>query len=110
MNIYENITYGMKVMKKPYGKLSNKYYKQLEEVNNDAIKKSYENLRNLKIDQHKILLDIAKLERKYSFHEEINNLKWMRHAQFVMKTNKLISSIKRKYNEKYVFSLSLKNK
>jgi spermidine/putrescine transport system ATP-binding protein len=78
MNVYQNIIYGLKVMRKPLKDISPATLNKSAVVYRDATRKAFNEIKNIKKQQEKMLLDIFKLEKRYSYFPETTSIKDMR--------------------------------
>jgi spermidine/putrescine transport system ATP-binding protein len=95
MNVYQNIIYGLKVMRKPLKNVDDEILNKSIEKFRDATKKAANETKKIKKEQDKILLDIFRVEKRYTYYPEIASIKDMRFSQYDSK-NKYYT---RKYTE-----------
>jgi spermidine/putrescine transport system ATP-binding protein len=95
MNVYQNIIYGLKVMRKPLKNIDDEILNKSVEKFRDATKKAANEIKKIKKEQDKILLDIFRVEKRYSYYPEITSIKEMRFIQYDSKNKYYI----RKYTE-----------
>lgn len=82
MTIYENICYGLKIMRTQLDNVPAKLYDQLAKVKKSAISKATKEIEDLKKEQVKIDKDIIKAKLAYSKNEELFKIQDMRFDQF----------------------------
>ncbi|MBQ0045384.1 MAG: ATP-binding cassette domain-containing protein [Mycoplasma sp.] len=82
MTIYENICYGLKIMRTQLENVPNKMYTELAKVKKNAIAKATKEILELRKDQVKLDKDIIKAKLAYSKHEDIFKIQDMRFDQF----------------------------
>jgi spermidine/putrescine transport system ATP-binding protein len=78
MNVYQNIIYGLKVMRKPLKNIDDVILNKSAQKFRDATKKAATEIRKIRKEQDKLLLDIFRVEKKYSYYPEIATIKDMR--------------------------------
>jgi spermidine/putrescine transport system ATP-binding protein len=110
MNVYQNVTYGLKVMRKPLRDVSPKIKEEGNNIYRIAIKKAALEIKKIEIQQGKLLRQLVKLDEVYKTHPEVTNIKNMRHAQFVMKQNYFLKKLKENYGDEAEFRISRANK
>lgn len=82
MTIYENICYGLKIMRTQLKDVPAKMYDQLAKVKKAAIAKATKEITELRKDQVKLDKDILKVKLGYSKSEELFKMQDMRFDQF----------------------------
>ncbi|MCQ3914346.1 MAG: ABC transporter ATP-binding protein [Mycoplasmoidaceae bacterium] len=82
MTIYENICYGLKIMRTQLENVPHRIYNQLAKVKKAAITKGTKEIEDLRKEQVKLDKDILKAKLAYSKHEEIFKIQDMRFDQF----------------------------
>lgn len=110
MTIYENICYGLKIMRTELDKVPDKVYKELEKAKRDAIIKSSKEIEILKNDLVKIDKEILKTKLFYNKSPELFKIQDMRYSQFQAQVLHYENLMKRKDPEYSGFQLSAKNK
>lgn len=110
MNVYQNITYGLKVMRKPMRDILPKVREEGENFYRIAIKKAALEIKKIEIQQGKLLRQLVRLDELYKIYPEVTNIKNMRHAQFIMKQNYFLKKLKENYGENAEFKISRSNK
>jgi spermidine/putrescine transport system ATP-binding protein len=110
MNIYQNITYGLKVMRKEISGITNQDFKDSEKVYREGIKKAANEIKKINNQQGKLLRQISKLNDLYKKYPEVESIKDMRELQYEMKEKSFLKKIKDKYGIDYHFYISRKNK
>jgi spermidine/putrescine transport system ATP-binding protein len=110
MNVYDNIAYGLKAMRKPLKEISQKIKNESYNIYRNAAKKAHVIINKLETKEIKLLKDINKTEFKYSFAPELSNIKDMRYAQYVMKQDYFLKKQQAKYGENARFKISFSNR
>ena len=82
MTIFENVCYGLKIMRTQLKHVPNKVYNQLAKIKKAAIAKATKEIEEIKKDQVKLDKDILKAKLAYSKNEEIFKIQDMRFDQF----------------------------
>ncbi|XQP54861.1 MAG: ABC transporter ATP-binding protein [Mycoplasmoidaceae bacterium] len=82
MTIFENICYGLKIMRTELKDVPAKVYNQLAKVKKAAIAKATKEIIELKKDQVKLDKDIIKAKLAYSKNEDLFKIQDMRFDQF----------------------------
>lgn len=82
MTIYENICYGLKIMRTQLDHVPAKIEKQLAKIKKAAIAKATKQIEEIKKDQVKLDKDILKAKLAYSKNEELFKIQDMRFDQF----------------------------
>ncbi len=82
MTIFENICYGLKIMRTELDNVPDKVYNQLAKVKKAAIAKATKEIEEIRKDQVKLDKDILKAKLAYSKYEEIYKIQDMRFDQF----------------------------
>ena len=82
MTIYENICYGLKIMRTELKDVPAKVYTELAKVKKNAITKATKEIEDLKKDQVRLDKDIIKAKLAYSKSEDLFKIQDMRFDQF----------------------------
>lgn len=82
MTVYENIIYGLKVMRTELKEVPQKVYQELEKVRKDAVEKANKKINELRDEQVKIDKELIKVKLAYSKNEEVFKIQDMRYQQF----------------------------
>ncbi len=82
MTIYENICYGLKIMRTELKDVPAKVYTELAKVKKNAITKATKEIEDLRKDQVKLDKDIIKAKLAYSKSEDLFKIQDMRFDQF----------------------------
>ncbi len=82
MTVYENIIYGLKIMRTELKEVPQKVYLELEKVRKDAVEKANKKINELKNEQVKIDKELIKVKLAYSKNEEVFKIQDMRYQQF----------------------------
>jgi spermidine/putrescine transport system ATP-binding protein len=107
MNVFENISYGLKVMRKTIHHVSNELKIRGEKIYREAIKKATIEIKKIKAQQIELLREIAKINSQYALHSEVLNIKDMRHLQYANKNAYFLSRLRRDYGDNSNFEISL---
>jgi len=110
MTIYENIIYGLKIMRTKLDNVDPKVYAELENVRKEAFDKATAKIKELRIKQVKIDKDILKAKLAYSKNEEIFKIQDMRYQQFQTQIYHWEKQIQKKDPEYTGFKISRENK
>ena len=110
MNVYDNIAYGLKAMRKPLKEVSQKIKDESYDVYRIAAKKAHLIINKLESKEIKLLKDINKAEAKYESSPELMNLKNMRHAQYVIKQGYFVKKQQEKFGENTQIKISFYNR
>lgn len=110
MNVYDNIAYGLKAMRKPLKEISQKIKEESYGVYRDAAKKAHFAINRIEQKEIKLLKDINKVEFKYNFTSELFNIKNMRYAQYIIKQNYFLKKQQEKFGEQVQFKISFSNR
>jgi spermidine/putrescine transport system ATP-binding protein len=106
MNVFENIAYGLKVMRKPLRNISDKVKERQEKIYRDAIKKAANEIKKIKNQQIELLREIVKIESQYAIHPEVMNIKDIRHLQYTTKNEYLLTRLRREQGDNANFKIS----
>ncbi|XQP55755.1 MAG: ATP-binding cassette domain-containing protein [Mycoplasmoidaceae bacterium] len=82
MTIFENICYGLKIMRTELENVPSKLYNQLAKVKKNAIAKATKEIEEIKKDQVKLDKEIIKAKLAYSKNEDLFKIQDMRFDQF----------------------------
>ncbi|MCQ2957056.1 MAG: ABC transporter ATP-binding protein [Mycoplasmoidaceae bacterium] len=82
MTIYENICYGLKIMRTQLDNVPAKIERQLAKIKKSAIAKATKQIEEIKKDQVKLDKEIIKAKLAYSKNEELFKIQDMRFDQF----------------------------
>lgn len=111
MTVYQNIAYGVKLLRKNLNHIPKRYTALLEKTRNEALAKATHQIQNLKDDQLKIDIEINRWKRFYNKDEYLKKIIDLRYSAF---TNEIFKLEKRLFAAKGIkytgFKLSLKNK
>jgi spermidine/putrescine transport system ATP-binding protein len=110
MNVYQNITYGLKVMRKPLRNISSQIKNAGYKIYSNAAKKAANEIKNIQKQQAKLLREISKVESLYSAYQEVANIKNMRYAQFMMKSEYFLRKLRSILGNNATLKISLKNR
>jgi spermidine/putrescine transport system ATP-binding protein len=110
MTVYQNITYGLKAMRKPLRNISPKVKNDGHKIYSNATKKAAGEIKNIQKQQMKLLREISKVENMYLIYQEVENIKNMRYAQFMMKSEYFLKKLHNALGNNTVLKISLKNR
>lgn len=111
MTVYQNIAYGVKLLRKRFNRVPKKYTSMLEKTRNDALAKATHKIQNLKDDQLRIDIEINRWKRFYNKNEYLKKIIDMRYSAFTNEIFKLEKKLFVAKGPKYPgFKISLKNK
>ena len=108
MNIYENICYGLKVMRTALEQVPDAEIRKLEKVKKVAIAKATKEIGDLKEEMVKIDKEILKAKLAYSKNQEIFKIQEMRYPQFQIQVMKYEKMMKERNPEFDGFKLSIR--
>lgn len=109
LNIYENICYGLKIMRTQRTNIPASMAEQMAKVKKTAIAKATKEILELKKDQVKIDKDILKAKLAYSKNEEIFKIQDMRFDQFQAQIYSYEKQIMKQNPEYEGFKFTAKN-
>lgn len=87
MTIYENISYGIKVMRVQLSSIKNSEYKKIAKIKKQAIEKATKKIDDIKLKQIKIDRDILRVKNEYEKNPSIAKIQDMRYSQFITQIN-----------------------
>ncbi|MCQ3907782.1 MAG: ABC transporter ATP-binding protein [Mycoplasmoidaceae bacterium] len=82
LTIFENICYGLKIMRTQLNDIPNKIHEQLAKIKKAAIAKATKEIEEIKKDQVKLDKEIIRAKLAYSRNEELFKIQDMRFDQF----------------------------
>jgi len=109
MTIYENIIYGLKIMRTKLENIDPKVFDELEKVRKDAVELAAAKIKDLRIKQVKIDKDILKAKLAYSKYEDVFKIQDMRYQQFQAQIYKWEKEIRKKDPEYIGFKMTREN-
>jgi spermidine/putrescine transport system ATP-binding protein len=109
MNVYDNIAYGLKAMRKPLKEISQKIKDESYNVYRKAAQKAHSEINRIEFNEIRLLREINKIKSKYANFIELENIKDMRHAQYVIKCDYFLKKQQAKYGEDKQFKISTYN-
>jgi spermidine/putrescine transport system ATP-binding protein len=110
MNVKQNISYGLKVMRKQLEDVSPELKKESEKIYNQAIKKANTEIKKINQQQGKILQQLVKLDEQYKTYKEVENIKSMRLKQFNIKCDYFLRKLREHTTQDAELKLSRANK
>lgn len=110
MNVYQNITYGLKIMRKPINNRPKNLVRQAERVFKSSSKKANSEIKRIEKERASLRKQLDKLDLKYERNPEVLAIKKMRDLQFDQKYRSLEKQLKKKKGQDYYFSLGWYNK
>ena len=110
MNVFENISYGLKVMRKKREKLPKKLQEEALKVEEDCEKKARSEIKKIQKDKNDIKNDLEKIDREYQKKPELYAIKDMRKSQLDSHLYNYEKQLKKKKGPDYTFEVSPKNK
>lgn len=112
MTAYQNITYGIKLLRKKLDNIPNKVIKNRNKIYSNALKFAAKKINFLHLAQLKIEKEIMRLNKFYLNHDFLLKIKDMRYVKFQQQILILEKKIKKfsNNNEYHGFKLSRKNK
>lgn len=110
MTVYENIIYGLKLMRTNLDHVPDKVKVELEKVRKDAVEKATKKIAELKQDLVKIDKEILKTKLAYSKNEEVFKIQDMRYQQIQQQIARFEKQMQKKDPTYLKFDLTAKNK
>ena len=87
MTVYENISYGIKVMRVQLPSIKKSQYKKIAKIKKQAIEKATKKIEIIKLEQIKIDRDILRTKKEYEKDPNIAKIQDMRYSQFMSQIN-----------------------
>jgi spermidine/putrescine transport system ATP-binding protein len=110
MNVYDNIAYGLKAMRKPLKEVSQKIKDESYGVYRSAAKKAHSVINKIENKEIRLLKEINRAEAKYEIAPELINIRNMRHAQYIIKQNYFLKKQQAKFGENSEIKISFYNR
>lgn len=110
LTAYENVMYGLKIMRTKLDNLPKNIKKECQKVNQDALKKAKSEIKKIEKSKKGIDRSLKKLNIKYQRNSKINTIQNMRYSQYESQIHRWTKQMKKKYGEDCEFHLSFKNK
>ncbi len=110
MNVYDNIIYGLRIMRTELEQVPEKVYQELEKVRKDAVEKANKKIIELKNELAKIDKELVKVKLAYSKNEEVFKVQDMRYQQFLQQVIRFEKAMQKKNPEYTSWKLSVKNR
>ncbi|MGL5246034.1 MAG: ATP-binding cassette domain-containing protein [Mycoplasmoidaceae bacterium] len=89
MNVEENISYGLKIMRKPIENLSNDIYKDVDKKVKEYLKKSQSKIKSLEKSQSHLRKEIEKINKKINNDDTLFSLSKISEEEFDIKIEKI---------------------
>lgn len=99
LSVLENVSYGLKMMRKPLKGISKQEKLKVEHAYKDAVKKAAREIKKIEKDQKEVLKDISQLEKIYAKYPQALAIKNMRYQQYVAKIDSYLTQMTKKYGE-----------
>ncbi len=109
LTVEQNVSYGLKLMRKPLKGITKKEKSKVNEAYKDAIKKAAGEIKKTEKKQNKILKEIASLEKIYAKYPEVNAIKNMRYKQYISRIDAYLTQMNKKYSTDKPRRLSFSN-
>ncbi len=97
MSVYKNITYGLKIMRKPLKNISVQEKKKREKIYREALKDSLSQTKKLIRQQKLIQKKINEYDQIYNRYPELKSIKHMRYAQYINRYDSLLAKLENKF-------------
>ncbi len=97
LSVLENVSYGLKQMRKPLKGITNVERKKVEKAYKEAVKKAEGKIKKNEKTQRKILREIASLEKLYSKYPEVQVIRGMKYQQYISKLDSYLTQMEKKY-------------
>lgn len=110
MNVYENILYGLKIMRKKLDNIPASTQKELIKISKAATKKAVTEIRKVEIKKRAIDRELIKFNKKYQKNNSIAIIQNMRYSQFQTQVANIEKQMKKRYGPDAEFKFTLKNK
>ncbi|MDE7433804.1 MAG: ABC transporter ATP-binding protein [Mycoplasmoidaceae bacterium] len=114
LTVMENVSYGLKMMRKPLRGIDKKEKQKVHHAYNDAVKRAAKEIKKIEKQQRDVLKDIAKTEKLYAKYPEALAIKNMRYQQYVAKIDSYLTQMDKKHgssssklNRKKIFKKKL---
>ncbi len=109
LSVIENVSYGLKMMRKPLKGITSEERKKVDRAYKDAVKKAALEIKKIERKQKKILKEISSLEKIYLKHPEVSSIKNMRYQQFISRIDSYLTQMSKKYGMEKPRRLSFGN-
>lgn len=109
LSVIENVSYGLKMMRKPLKGITSEERKKVDRAYKDAVKKAALEIKKIERKQKKILKEISSLEKIYLKHPEVSSIKNMRYQQFISRIDSYLTQMNKKYGMEKPRRLSFGN-
>ncbi len=109
LSVIENVSYGLKMMRKPLKGITNEERKKVDRAYKDAVKKASIEIKKNEKKQKKLLKEISSLEKIYTKYPEVLSIKNMRYQQFISRIDSYLSQMHKKYGTEKLKHLSFSN-
>ncbi|MDE6476900.1 MAG: ABC transporter ATP-binding protein [Mycoplasmoidaceae bacterium] len=109
LSVIENVSYGLKMMRKPLKGITNEERKKVDRAYKDAVKKASIEIKKIEKKQKKLLKEISSLEKIYTKYPEVLAIKNMRYQQFISKIDSYLTQMNKKYGMEKPKRLSFGN-
>ncbi|GHU32287.1 hypothetical protein FACS1894166_05300 [Bacilli bacterium] len=110
MNVYQNIAYGLKVMRKPLHDVSDELKDESYDIYRNALKKAADEIRRIDAQKDKLLRQLYKVDTLYSAFPKVMNIRSMRRTQFDMKQDYFFNKIIEHYGPDAAFKMTRANR
>jgi spermidine/putrescine transport system ATP-binding protein len=110
MNVYQNIAYGLKVMRKPLHDVSEELKDESYGIYRNALKKASDEIRKIDAQKEKLLRQIYRVNSLYSAFPKVMNIRSMRYTQFEMKQDYFFKKIIEHYGPEATFKMTRANR
>lgn len=99
MNVEENISYGLKIMRKPIENLSKDVYKEVDKKVKEYLKKSQSKIKSLEKSQLHLRKEIEKINIKINNDQTLLSLSKISHEEFDKKIEKIENNFKKIFSK-----------
>ncbi|GHU47832.1 hypothetical protein FACS1894218_3140 [Bacilli bacterium] len=110
MNVYQNIAYGLKVMRKPLHDVSDDLKNESYNIYRSALKKAADEIRKIEPQKDKLLRQMYKVDTLYSAYPKVMNIRSMRRNQFDMKQEYFFNKMIEHYGPDAAFKMTSTNR
>ncbi len=106
MTIYQNIAYGLKLMRTPLDNINNSVYVEAEKVHKQSEKKAKIKIKQVEKHLKSLSKDIAKEKKRYSINSFVSEIYEMRRPQFLATIDQYNHELYKLYGEDFCSKIS----
>ncbi len=106
MTIYQNIAYGLKLMRTPLDNINNTIYVEAEKVHKQSEKKAKSKIKQVEKHLKSLSKDIIREKKRYNINSFVNEINEMRRPQFLATIDQYDNELYKLYGDDFSSKIS----